>query len=137
MFSIGRISLGLFAFGLFALATPALAMAPGAGGGDGAAALSQFFPLILIFAIFWIFVIRPQQKRAKQHREMVAALKKGDEVFTDSGIRGTILKVADDSVTLEIAPKVAIHLQRGRVADLVKEGKGQVAKEDSSKKEGE
>ena len=114
---------------MFSFVDTALAMAPGASGtADSASVLSQFFPLILIFIIFWVFVIRPQQKRAKQHREMVANLKKGDEVYTDSGIRGTIQKVAEDHVTLEIAPKVAIHLMRARVADLVKEAKGQAAK---------
>jgi len=116
---------------MFSLVDTAYAMAPGASGAsDGAAVLSQFFPLILIFIIFWVFVIRPQQKRAKAHREMVANLKKGDEVFTDSGIRGTIMKVAEDHVTLEIAPKVAVHLLRGRVAEMAKEAKGQAAKSD-------
>ncbi|MDH4247965.1 MAG: preprotein translocase subunit YajC [Deltaproteobacteria bacterium] len=115
---------------MFSFVNTAYAMPPGgaSGANDGIAVLSQFFPLILIFLIFWVFVIRPQQKRAKQHRDMVSNLKKGDEVFTDSGIRGTIMKVAEDHVTLEIAPKVAVHLIRTRVADLVKEAKGQAAK---------
>ncbi len=105
----------------------AYAMAPsgaaGQSGGLGAIA-SSLMPMVLIFIIFWFLFFRPQQKRAKAHREMVAAIKKGDEIFTDSGIRGTVQKVDADLVTLEIAPKVAIRLQRGRVADVVKPGKG-------------
>jgi preprotein translocase subunit YajC len=100
------------------------AMAPGGGGSDPASMLSGFLPLILVFAIFWFLVIRPQQKRAKDLRNLVASLKKGDEVYTDSGILGTIQKVAEQSVTLEIAPKVSIRIQRARIAEIVKEGKG-------------
>lgn len=109
---------------MFPFIETAHAMAPGGGaGGDGAAVFAQFIPLILIFAIFWFLVIRPQQRRAKAHRQLVAALKKGDEVYTDSGIRGTIQKVGDDVVTLEIAPKVSIRLVRSRVAELVRESR--------------
>lgn len=110
---------------MFSLVETAYAMAPsgGGGGGDGSAVLAQFVPLILIFLIFWFLVIRPQQKRAKSHRQLVANLKKGDEIYTDSGIRGTITRVGDETVTVEIAPKVNIRLQRGRVADVVKESR--------------
>ena len=101
----------------------AYALSPQSGGEGPAGMLSGFLPLILVFAIFWFLVIRPQQKRAKEHRGIVANLKKGDEVTTDSGIYGTILKVAEGSVTLEIAPKVSIRIQRARIADLVKESK--------------
>ena len=58
--------------------------------------LAQFIPLILIFVIFYFFLIRPQQKRVKQHREMVQGLKRGDEVITSGGIIGTVDKVMDD-----------------------------------------
>jgi preprotein translocase subunit YajC len=68
-------------------------------------------------------VIRPQQKRTKQHKEMVSHLTKGDEVYTDSGILGTIQKVAEDSVTLEIAPKVSVRVLRNRIGEKVKESK--------------
>ena len=115
----------------------AYAMAPQAGG-DTAGMLSGFLPLVLVFAIFWFLVIRPQQKRAKEHRNLVASIKKGDEVVTDSGIYGTIQKVAEASVTLDIAPKVSIRIQRGRIAELVKESKGKEPKEttDESPAEG-
>lgn len=96
----------------------------GLGGGDGGSMFAQFVPLIMIFVIFWFLVIRPQQKKAKAHRELVKVLKKGDEVSTDGGILGTIQKVADDYVTLEIAPKVPIRIARSRIATVVKSGKG-------------
>ena len=99
------------------------AMASAGGDGQTGSLFAQFVPLILIFGIFWFLVIRPQQKKAKAHQELVKNLKKGDEIFTDSGIRGTIQKVADDYVTVEISPKVPIKLIRSRVAEVVKEGK--------------
>jgi preprotein translocase subunit YajC len=107
----------------------AYAMGAPSGGEGLSGLLSGFAPLILVFAIFWFLVIRPQQKRAKEHRNLVANIKKGDEVYTDSGILGTIQRVAENSVTLEIAPKVAIRIQRSRIADLVKESKVKEPKE--------
>jgi preprotein translocase subunit YajC len=101
----------------------AYAMAPQTGNEGFTGMLSGFVPLILVFAIFWFLVIRPQQKRAKEHRTLVANIKKGDEVYTDSGILGTIQKVAENTVTLEIAPKVSVRVQRSRISDLVKESK--------------
>lgn len=96
------------------------AHAMGIGGGDGAGMLGGFLPIILIFGIFFFLVIRPQQKRTKQHKQMVSDLTKGDEVYTDSGILGTIQKVAEDSVTLEIAPKVSVRVLRNRIGEKVK-----------------
>lgn len=108
---------------MWPLVDTAYAMAPPGGAEGGASMLSGFVPLILVFAIFWFLVIRPQQKRAKEHRNIVANLKKGDEVVTDSGIYGTIQKVGENAITLDIAPKVSIRIQRARVADLVKESR--------------
>ena len=114
----------------------AYAMAPQAGGsGDFGSMLSGFLPIVLIFGIFWFIVILPQQRRAKAHRKMVENLKKGDEVYTDSGIFGTIQKVTDDSVTLEIAPKVSVRIQRARIADMAKEAKEPKAKEAKESKD--
>jgi len=109
---------------MFSLIETAYAMPPGGGGGDGGNMLGGFIPIILVFAIFFFLVIRPQQKRAKEHKNLVSSIKKGDEVYTDSGILGTIQKVGEGDVTLEIAPKVSIRIQRGRIADRVKEGRG-------------
>ena len=63
------------------------------GSGSG---IAQFIPLILIFVIFYFFLIRPQQKRAKEHKAMVAALKRGDEVVTSGGIVGTVERIIDN-----------------------------------------
>ena len=115
------------------------AMPPSGQGGDGASMLGGFLPIILVFAIFFFLVIRPQQKKAKEHRQMTESLKKGDEVYTDSGIFGTIQKVAEHSITLEIAPKVSIRIQRGRVGERVKETNRKDAEEveESTPKAGE
>jgi len=118
---------------MFPFAAEALAMAPGQGGGGDANIIVQLVPFILIFAIFWFLIIRPQQKRAKAHRELLSNLRKGDQVYTDSGIRGTITKIGDETVTLEIAPKVPIQLQRQRISEVIKESK---AKGDSDSDDG-
>ena len=115
---------------MYNLAGTMLAMSSGSGGQGGGSMFAQFIPLILIFVIFWFLVIRPQQKKSKAHRLLVSELKKGDEVFTDSGIFGTVQKVADDTVNLEIAPKVTIRIARSRIAEVVKSGKSSGAKKD-------
>ncbi len=97
-------------------ATPAYAQAAGAGGG---AAFAQFIPLILIFAIMYFLMIRPQQKRAKQHREMIAALKKGDQVITQGGVIGKVSSVRDDEVEVEIASGVKIRVVRPTIAQVL------------------
>lgn len=107
---------------MFPFATEAMAMAPGAGGGN-ANPLIQLLPFVIIFAIFYLLVIRPQQRKAKAHRALLSNLNKGDEVCTDSGIYGTIQKMGEDSVTLEIAPKVSVRIVRSRIADVVKPSK--------------
>jgi preprotein translocase subunit YajC len=89
------------------------------GGGFGA-----FIPLILIVAIFYFFLIRPQQKKAKQHREMLAALRKGDRVVSSGGLHGQVTGLTDDVVTMEIAPKIRVKVSRGSIAGVLrKEGK--------------
>ena len=112
---------------MYSFATTILALSAGGGQGGGNV-FAQFLPLILIFAIFWFLVIRPQQKKSKAHKLLVSELKKGDEVFTDGGIFGTVQKVADDIVTLEISPKVPIRIVRSRVAEVVTQGKSGGAK---------
>lgn len=66
-------------------------------------ALTQFLPLIFMFAVVWFIMIRPQMKRAKEHKALVAALQKGDEVITQGGVAGRISKVGDNYVSLSIA----------------------------------
>ena len=86
-----------------------------AGGGFGA-----FIPIILMFVIFYFLLIRPQQKKAKEHQEMIANLKKGDRVITSGGIHGLITSLDDTTVTLEIAEKVRIKVTRASLAGLNK-----------------
>ena len=78
------------------------------------AGIGQFIPLILIFVIFYFFLIRPQQKKVKEHKAMVENLKKGDKVVTSGGITGTISRVIDnDKVEVEIADNVTVEVVRG------------------------
>ena len=75
--------------------------------------IGQFIPLILIFVIFYFFLIRPQQKKAKAHKDMVAALKRGDSVITSGGIYGTVERVMDnDKIEVKISENVNIELVR-------------------------
>ena len=93
--------------------------APAAGFGGG---LMSFLPLIIIFVIFYFLLIRPQSKRAKEHREMVAKLAKGDEVVAGGGILGRVTDVSDSYVTVEVADGVAIKVQRAAVAQVLPKG---------------
>ena len=88
--------------------------AGGQGGGFGA-----FIPLILMFAIFYFLLIRPQQKKAKLHREMISSLKKGDRVVSSGGLHGVVTGLTDDVVTVEIAPKVRVKVSRGSVSGVI------------------
>ena len=76
--------------------------------------IGQFIPLILIFVIFYFFLIRPQQKKVKEHKAMVESLKKGDKVVTSGGITGIISRIIDnDKVEVEIADNVTVEVIRG------------------------
>lgn len=91
----------------------------GAAGGGGAAGnpLGAFVPLILMFAIFYFLLIRPQQKKAKQHKEMISNLKVGDRIVTNGGLYGTIVRMTENRLILEIAEKVQVEMLRNTVAD--------------------
>ena len=93
----------------------------GQGSGEQAAGggLAAFAPLILMVVIFYFLLIRPQQKRQKEHRMMLANLKKGDVVVTQGGLQGRITGLTDSVVTLEIADKVRVKVQRGYIAGLL------------------
>lgn len=81
---------------------------------------SSVLPIILIFAVFWFLLLRPQQKKMKEHRAMVAALKRGDKIVTSGGIIGTVTKVVSDTeLQLEIADGVQIRILRGTVSDIL------------------
>ena len=81
---------------------------------------AQFIPLILIFVIFYFFLIRPQQKKVKEHKLMVAALKRGDEVVTSGGIIGRVERVlGDDKVDLSISENVTIQVVQSTIQSLL------------------
>jgi preprotein translocase subunit YajC len=82
----------------------------------------QMLPLVLIFVVFYFLLIRPQTKKAKEHREMVAKLQNGDEVVTVGGILGRIVDLSDTFVTLEVANGVQIKVQRFQVSQLMPKG---------------
>jgi preprotein translocase subunit YajC len=73
-----------------------------------------------MFAIFYFLLIRPQQKKSKQHKALLSSLRKGDKVVTSGGLHGVITGVADDVVTMEIAPKIRVKVSRGSVAGILK-----------------
>ncbi|HCP00440.1 MAG: preprotein translocase subunit YajC [Alphaproteobacteria bacterium] len=95
--------------------TPAYAQM--GGGGD---AFASFLPIILIFVVFYFLLIRPQQKKMKQHRAMLGQVKRGDRVLTGGGIIGTVTKVKEenDEVTVEIADGVKVDIVRGTISDV-------------------
>jgi len=92
---------------------------PAAGAGQAGGGLAGFLPIIILFAIFYFLLIRPQQKKAKEHREMIGNLKKGNRIVTSGGIYGTITAIDDTTIGLEIAEKVKIKISRGNVAALI------------------
>ncbi|MEZ5460718.1 preprotein translocase subunit YajC [Dokdonella sp.] len=84
--------------------------------------LMSFLPLIIIFGIFYFMLIRPQMKRAKEARAMVAALVKGDEVLTTGGLVGRIEDIADSFITLEIADNISVKVQKNAVTAVLPKG---------------
>lgn len=83
-------------------------------------AFAQFIPLILIFAIMYFLLIRPQQRKVKQHQEMVKALRRGDQVITQGGLIGKVSKVKDDDeIEVELAQGVTVRVVRATVAQVV------------------
>src|ERR687891_2569177 len=96
---------------------PAYAQAGGAPGGFD---LISLMPLLLIFVVFYFLLIRPQQKKMKQHREMIGALKRGDRVLTAGGIIGTVVKIEEDNTLLvEIAKDIRVRVARGTISELL------------------
>jgi preprotein translocase subunit YajC len=96
------------------------AYAQAAGGGDPG--FVGLLPIVLMFVLLYFLMIRPQMKRAKEHKQMVEALQKGDEVITAGGVVGRISKIGDAYVTVEIAPNTEISVQRAAVQTLLPKG---------------
>ena len=83
--------------------------------------IAQFIPLILIFVIFYFFLIRPQQKRVKEHKAMVEALKRGDEIITSGGILGTVERVMeDDRIEVNIGNDIKVQIIKSTITSLLK-----------------
>jgi len=96
------------------------AMGTQPGGGQGSTMWS-FLPIILIFVIFYFLLIRPQQKRSKEHRTLLSNLKVGDQILTSGGIYGRITGLRDDVITVEISDKVRVRVSRGHIAGVMKQ----------------
>lgn len=90
----------------------------GAAAGGNSAFFVPLFPLPLIFVVFYLFLIRPQQKRAKEHEAKIASVQKNDDVVTAGGLMGKVTKVADDHVEVEIAPNVRVKVVKSTIANV-------------------
>lgn len=99
-----------------AFAEDAPAAAPGASG------LMSIAPLIILFVIFYFLLIRPQQKRAKEHKQMLSAIQKGDNVITAGGLHGRVTSVNEDSITVEIADNVKVKISKDAVTGRKPQG---------------
>jgi preprotein translocase subunit YajC len=96
-----------------------IAYAQASPGTGGPSQLISFLPLLLVFVIFYFLLIRPQQKRTKEHQQMLSKLKKNDEVMTSGGIYGKVTSLSDSVVTLEVAPNVRIRVHRPQISAVV------------------
>ena len=118
----------------------AYAMGQGGAAEGQAGGFGAFVPLILMFVIFYFLLIRPQQKKNKEHRQMIENLRKGDRIVTSGGLHGRITGITDATLTVEIADKVRVKVNRGNVSALfqqsapAKEGKPGSEKSGSEKK---
>src|SRR3546814_4585788 len=97
--------------------SPAYAQAAGGGGGDP---FMTFLPIILIFVVFYFLLIRPQQKKVKQHRQMVSAIRRGDKIVTAGGLIGTVTKIISDTeAQLELAEGVRVRVVRHTISEVL------------------
>ncbi len=93
-----------------------------AAGGDIMSSLTGMLPLVLMFVVLYFVMIRPQMKRQKEHKAMIDALAKGDEIATAGGLLGKVTKLGDNTVSLEVAPGVEVQLQRHAVVQVLPKG---------------
>ena len=108
----------MFISSAFAQAAPPAA----AVGGDMMSSLTGMLPLVLMFVVLYFVMIRPQMKKQKEHRTMIEALAKGDEVATAGGMLGKVTKLGDAYLTLELAPGVEVQLQRSAIVQVLPKG---------------
>jgi preprotein translocase subunit YajC len=98
----------------------AYAMGQGGAGAEGAGGgFANLIPLVIMFAIFYFLLIRPQQKKAKEHRDLLGNLKKGDRILTNGGFHARIISLDENVMTVELADKVRVKMSRGYVAGLL------------------
>jgi len=102
---------------------PGIAYAQGAGGAAGPSPIVSLMPIALMFIVLYVLLIRPQQKRAREHETMVQNLKRNDEIVTTGGIYGRVQSMVDKVLVVEIAPNVRIRLDREQVASVVRGAK--------------
>ncbi len=95
--------------------------------GPGGGMFTSFFPLILIFIIFYFLLIRPQQKKMRVHQKMLQGLKKGDRILTAGGIYGTIVNLKGNILELKISDEVKVQLARSAVSELLSSGESNLA----------
>ncbi len=107
----------MFISSAFAQTAPAAA-----AGGDMQSSLMSMLPLVLMFVVLYFVMIRPQMKKSKEHRAMIDALAKGDEVVAGGGMMGKVTKLSDSNVTLEVANGVEIQFQRQAVVQVLPKG---------------
>jgi len=93
--------------------------AAAAAAGGTTSFIVQTIPLVFIFVIFWLLMIRPQQKRMREHVATISAVKKGDEVVTGGGIRGKVVKVSDDEAEVEIASGVRVRVIKSTLSSVL------------------
>jgi preprotein translocase subunit YajC len=98
------------------------AYAEGAAAPQDGSGIMQFLPLVALLAVFYFLILRPQQKRTKEHAALMAALQKGDEVATLGGILGKVTKVSEDSAAIEIADNVVIQVQKSAIQNVLPKG---------------
>ena len=98
------------------------AMAQSAGGQSGGFDFTALLPLVIMFGIFYFLLIRPQQKKAKEHKSLVAALKKGDEIITNGGLLAKVTDVGDNFLTCQVAENVEIKIQSHAVSTVLPKG---------------
>ena len=106
-------------------------------GGGGMGGFESLLPLVLIFVVFYFLLIRPQQKKQKQHREMLEALRRGDRIVTAGGIIGTITKANETELTVEIAEEVKVRVMRAMVSDVMVKTEARDSDKDENEDENE
>ncbi|MCY7369340.1 MAG: preprotein translocase subunit YajC [Polaromonas sp.] len=107
----------MFIYSAFAQTAPAAAPA-----GDMMSSLTGMLPLVLMFVVLYFVMIRPQMKKQKEHRTMIAALASGDEVATAGGLLGKVTKLGESYLTLELSPGVEVQLQRSAIVQVLPRG---------------